>query len=230
MKTTRRHSGLTLVEVIISMTVLSLTMGGIFAILIQSRRLTEGSVAQNSALTIVQGYLEQMKNMELSSLTGGLDSDGEPVVDTNSFAVPTMLDSSTPDALWTSTGTPPDLASIVPGTTPTGVVDNLRAFDILKDDTDTSSGGSDSGEAATPLVQWTAAWPNARNYPATATVGRTDLKMNFWIWVTDLSGSSGFAQRVFGVTIIYTYQVLDGGKPRYFVGTVRAIRSKVPTL
>ena len=221
---------MTLVEVLVAMTVLAVASGGIFAILLQSRRLTEGSVAQNSALTIVQGYLEQIKNMELKSVTGGTDDDDLPVLDTNSHAIPTMLDSTIGDPLWTSTGSPPDLATITPGTTPVGVVDNLRGFDMFKDLTDTSSDSTDSGDASTSLVAWTTAWPNARNYPATANVGRTHLKMNFWVWVNDLSGGTAHARRVFGITIIYTYQFLDGGKPRYHVGSVRAIRSMVPSI
>lgn len=212
------------------MTVLAIAMGGVFAIMMQSRRLTEGSVAQNSALTIVQGYLEQMKNMELHEVTGGKDDDDLPVLDTNSHDIITMLGSTAEDTLWTTPGSPPALTTITPGVTPSGVVDNLRAFDMLKDLSDTSMDTSDSSYATTDLMQWTSAWPGARNYPATATVGRTHLKMNFWVWVNDLSGSSTHARSVFGITVIYTYQFMDGGKPRYHVGSVRAIRSTVPSI
>lgn len=220
---------MTLVEVIISMTVLAVAMGGIFASLMQSRRLTEGSVVQNSALTIVQGYIEQMKNMELKEVVGGVDTDGVPLLNTNSFGIPTQLDATTTDTLQTSTGSPPLLSSIVPGVTPSGVVDNLRGYDILKDSTDTSLDLTDSGDAATGSVVWTTAWPGASTYPAATTVGRTHLKMNIWVWVTDLTGSSSSAQRVFGVTLIYTWQYLDGGRVKYHLGTVRTIRSTVPT-
>ncbi len=211
------------------MTVLAVAMGGVFASLMQSRRLTEGSVIQNSALTIVQGYIEQMKNMELKDVVGGVDSDGVPQLNTTSFAIPTRLDASVSDTLQTSSGSPPALSSFVAGTTPSGLVDNLRGYDVLKDSTDTNDDSADSGYAATGTMNWTAAWPGALNYPAAATVGRTHLKMNIWVWVSDLTGSSTYAQRVFGVTLIYTWQYQDGGRVKYHVGTVRTVRSTVPT-
>jgi hypothetical protein len=225
----RQLAAMTLMEVIISLSVLAVTMGGVFAALMQSRRLTEGSVVQNSALTVVQGYVEQMKNMELVELVGGQDSKGNPVLNTASYSIPTRLDDTHTDPLMTSTGTPPDLNSITPGTTPSGVVDNLKRFDTAKDSTDTSTTTDtvDSGAAATAQVAWNTVWPGALTFPAT-TVGKTDLKLNLWVWITDLSVSTT-AQRVFGIRVIYTWQYQDGGRVKYNVGTVRVIRSSVPS-
>ena len=222
---------MTLVEILVALAVLALAAGGIFATLLQSRRLTEGSVVQNSALTIVQGYVEQIKNMELVQVVGGSDTKGNPSVNPASFAIPTRRDSTTIDALQTSTGTPPLLSEITPGITPRGVVDNLRAFDTAKDATASDGTSSDSTtEATAKKVRWTDVWPGARNYPAETTIGATDLKLNIWVWVADLSGTTTpQAQKAFGITLIYTWQFLDGGQPKYIVGTVRTIRSTVPT-
>jgi prepilin-type N-terminal cleavage/methylation domain-containing protein len=227
--TPTRNRAMTLTEVMIALTVLAIVMGGVFAALMQTRRLTEGSVVQNSALTIMQGYIEQMKNMELSQLVGGSDAKGNPVLNTGSFSIPTRLDDTHLDPLVTSTGSPPAITSITPGTTPSGLVDNLKNFDMIKDATDTNTvtDTSDSGSASTAQVAWNTVWPNATTYPTTQ-VGKTDLKMNVWVWVSDLSVSTT-AQKVFGITLIYTWQYLDGGRIRYHMGSVRTVRSTVPT-
>jgi type II secretory pathway pseudopilin PulG len=220
---------MTLVEVMIAASVLALATGGVFASLMQSRRLTEGSVVQNSALTIVQGYVEQMKNMELRDLLGGaLDAKGNPILASGSYTIPTKLDDVTADPLVRSTGAIPALSSLTPGTTPSRLIDNLKNFDILKDSTDTTFDTSDTSYAYTTQVAWSTIWPGAANFPST-TVGRNDLKMNVWVWITDLSASGTAAQKVYGITVIYTWQYRDGGQPKYILGTVRAIRSTVPT-
>jgi len=226
----KRLRAMTLIEVIVALGILALCMGGIMAALLQSRRLTEGSVAQGSAITLVQGYIEQMKNMELLQLIGGkTDKNGNLMLTTTSYSIPTLLDAHTSDPLQTSTGSPPALSSITPGVTPSGVVDNLKHFDISKDLTATSGTDTDADSTATTTqVTWASAWPGARNYPD-GTVGATDLKLNLWVWVTDLSDASSLSAKVYGVTIIYTWQFQDGGSTRYHVGTVRTIRSSVPT-
>lgn len=221
---------MTLLEVIVALTVLSLSMGGIFAALMQSRRLTEGSVVQASALTIVQGYVEQMKNMELLQLVGGTtDANGNLVLTTTSYSIPTRLDDTTLDTLQTSTGSPPSLSSLTPGVTPSGIVDNLKNFDIAKDTSATTETSTDtSSTAATAPVAWSSVWPNAQNYP-TGTIGKTDLKLNLWVWISDLSASTSLSAKVYGITVIYTWQYKDGSRTRYNIGTVRSIRSSVPT-
>jgi len=50
-----------------------------------------------------------------------------------------------------------------------------------------------------------------------------------WVWVKDLSGSTTYAAKVYSITAIYTWQFRDGNKTRYIMGTVRSIRSAVPT-
>lgn len=219
---------MTLIEVVIALTVLAISMGGIFATLIQSRRLTEASVVQGSALTIVQGYVEQMKSLEILELVGGTtDVYGNPTLTTTSYAIPTRSDSTTLDPLMTSTGTPPDISTLTPGVTPSGVVDNLKNFDMAKDLLATDSDSTDE-ESITPQVSWSSVWPNARNYPS-GTLGRTDLKLNLWVWITNLSGTSTLSSKAYGITVIYTWQYRDGSRTKYNIGTIRSIRSSVPT-
>ncbi len=107
---------MTLVEVAIAMTLLALFIAGLFASLLQSRRLTEASIYQNAANTIIQGYVEQMKNMEFEELSRN--------------PVPTRLDAATLDPLSPSPLPVYPMADIVFGTVPTGVVENVKVVDI----------------------------------------------------------------------------------------------------
>jgi prepilin-type N-terminal cleavage/methylation domain-containing protein len=227
----RGARGLTLIEVVIALSILALSLGGILAALMQSRRLTEGSVIQNSAMTVMQGYVEQIKNMELKDVVHA-DKDpaagGVPVLGA-SFAIPTRFKepptSGTDDGLdylWTTPGSPPALSTLTLGVTPAGVVDNLKDFPDV------------SGSTGTALA-WSTLWPGARNVPTpdpnvkTSTAYPTDLHLNIWVWVQDLTGTTANAAQVYGITTIYTWQFQDGNKTRYIMGTVRSIRSAVPT-
>lgn len=122
---------MTLLEVLFATAILTLAVGGLFATFLQSRRLTEGSVYQNAALTIVQGYIEQIKNMELGQMLGSTttDASGNPIPATGSYVIPVYYDKNTPDSLKTSTGTPPTITAINSGATPTGAQDNLAYSD-----------------------------------------------------------------------------------------------------
>jgi hypothetical protein len=200
-------------------------------VLLQSRRLTEGSVIQNSAMTVVQGYVEQIKNMELKDVVnankdpaaGGVPNLGVSFpIPTRFKEPPTSGTDDGQDPLWTSTGSPPDLSTLTPGVTPDGVVDNLKDFPDV------------AGATGTALA-WATLWPGARNVPTpdpnvkTSTAYPTDLHLNIWVWVQDLTGTTPNAALVYGITIIYTWQYQDGNNTRYIMGTVRTIRSAVPT-
>jgi hypothetical protein len=228
-----RTKGMNLVQISITLSILALALGVVLMVLVQSRRQTEWSVAQNSALTIVQGYMEQMKNMALRDIVNAtMDpaSDGMPHLGT-SFTIPTRFkepprDGSADvgkDPLQTSTGTPPSLSTLTPGVTPSGVVDNLKDF---------PDNSGPQGTAAT----WATIWPGRQNDPdltkVTAPTGTPypgDLHLNMWVWVQDLSGTTANATQVYGITVIYTWQYVDGKRIRYVMGTVRSIRSAVPS-
>jgi Tfp pilus assembly protein PilV len=222
---------LTLVEVMFSVGILVIAVGGIMATFVQSRRLTEGSVYQNAALTIVQGYVEQIKNMELTQMVGGADADGNPILNTGSYSIPVYYDKNTPDALQTSTGTPPAFTAINAGVTPSGVVDNLKTFDMAKDLDAVDQGNTDDlNYSATDQVTWQSVWPGAQNYPATTVrTGKNDLHLNVWVWVKDESVAAHRSSRIFSITLIYTWAYTDGGRTKYVTDCVRSLRSAVAT-
>jgi len=222
---------MTLLEIIIALSILCLVLGGVLAALMQSRRLTEGSVIQNSAMTVVQGYMEQIKNMELKDVVNApKDPAAGGVASLSaSFAIPTRFKEPPAtgsddgvDSLWTTPGNPPDPSTLTPGVTPNGIVDNLKDFPDV------------SGSSGSPLT-WSTLWPGALSFPTpsalvqTSTAYATDLHLNIWAWVQDLTATTPNATQVYGFTMIYTWQYQDGNKTKYVMGTIHSIRSAVPT-
>ncbi|HXA81353.1 MAG TPA: hypothetical protein VNV14_08775, partial [Opitutaceae bacterium] len=159
----RDNHGMTLVEVMTALLIATLVFCGVIAVLIQSRRLTEGSVAQNAALSAVESYIEQMKCMNANNLTA------TPIPTQKNYDSTDLSGQLTP-----STGTPPKLSSFTPGNTstaPAGVVDNLQ---------DIPSNVNSPGAT----IAWTNLWPKAKNYPtgALATAKSNDLHLDVWVW------------------------------------------------
>ncbi len=185
----RGERALTLVEVLIASVVLSLLSIGVLAMIMQSRRLTEGSIVQNSVVTVMQGYIEQVKSMDYSLLAPSL-----PSAPATPITIPTVLDEVTPDPLTLSWGTAPTTAVAI-GTTPTGAVSNAKTIAIKN-----------------PAVN-----PN------------DTLNLTIWVWVQDLTDIAHNVGGSKAITMIYTYQFRDGGRLRSIRGTLRTIRSVVPS-
>lgn len=193
----RRIRAVTLVEVMIASTVLAVMCGGIISLIIQSRRMTEGSIVQNSIVTVMQGYVEQVKSMEY-----GLLAPSPPSLLSPQPTIPTVKSETEPDALTLSWGTPPTSLPAI-GTVPTGAVDNVKTIDIR-----------------TPL--------NADGTPATLNLSDR-IELTVWIWVVDLTDLPNNIGGSKAVTVIYTYKFRDGGRTKSLRGSLRTIRSVVPS-
>lgn len=194
----RRRAGFTLVETVIAATLLSMGVIAVFASLLYSRSLSEGSIYQNSAVTIVQGYIEQMKNMEFTDLPYTTPA-GTVVAGSGTIAtqIPTRLNAASADPIIISTATTiPALSTIniTASTALTGVTDNVKIIDI-------------------------------NSTPSTA----DDLRLNLRVWIQDISNSGVSATQVRSITIQYAWQSGAGAKARVMRGSVRTIRSAVPT-
>lgn len=190
--------------------ILVILSAGIFGALIQTRKLTEGSIRQNSANTIIQGYVEQIKNMELSelpyitkagTLMPGVIAGSPAVLQTRSATQvsdpsdPTkLINQADPFTISTSTAIPA-LSAILSMTPPAGVTDNIKIFDINN----------------------------------TPDIASDDLRLRIWIWINDMTDTSVDATRVRGITIIYAWRAVGAPDKHSFVGSVRTIRSAVPT-
>lgn len=166
--------------------VMAIVIGGLLTMILQSRRMTEGSILQNATVNIVQGYLEQMKNMDYDALSVSPAS--------GTATIPTQIDESTADPLTLSNGSPP--TSLPPvGSSPTGAVDNVKTI----------------------AIKWPASNP------------ADTLILNIWVWVEDLTGSATNVAQAKAITMVYTYAIRDGGRLRGSRGSIRSIRSVVPT-
>lgn len=187
----RMTRALTLVEVLIATLVLGMVLMGILATVIQSRRMTEGSVVQNSANAILQGYIEQMKTMAYE--TDLVSSPTSTPVDLAHWpSIPCVKADGSADPLYLSLNSPPNEKDQV---NPTGGTDNLKLVPIK-----------------TPAVN-----PN------------DTITFHIYVWVNDLEGSSTNVTQTKSITIIYNYEFIDGGKRRTVVGSLRSIRSAVPS-
>jgi hypothetical protein len=222
-------------------------MAGILATFMQARRLSAASIAQNCAVTIVQGYIEQLKGLALNDFVNALPNDPQNNPNLSvSYPLPTRKDQTTqvnltddpPNALWTTppsvsldtmTGATPGSTPVPPGGVPPGVVDNLQTFDM-----------DSRGVAGT--TTWDKVWPHANpaltpyptydaRYPTNTnpTPGLSDLHMNFWVQITDLTPGATPLCKAYGIVIVYTWQYVDGGNVKYAMNTVRTIRSAVQT-
>ena len=184
--------------------------------------------------------------MDLKSFVNALPTDTQNTPNiTNSYLLPTRKDQTTqvnlndppPNALWTTPPAVPlaTMTGATPGVTPVpstgmpGVVDNLQTFDM----------NSQAGAATTT---WDVVWPKANHaltpYPAydaryptntNPTPGVSDLHMNFWVQITDLTPNATPLCKAYGIVIVYTWQYVDGAKVKYAMDTVRTVRSAVQT-
>lgn len=107
----RSRIGFSLVETVMGMTVLTMLAAGTTAGVLLSQRIANSNVAQNTAFTVAQGYMEQVKSMEYVLLTTAHDNyiqnksavDGWGVLandayTTNSTAAKIMLDTKSIDS------------------------------------------------------------------------------------------------------------------------------------
>ena len=115
----RKRNGVTLVEMLVAMSILTMVGMGLLSGFVQTRRMTEGSIYLNSSTTIAQGYIEQLKNMEFSSL------DENPL--------PTVIDQGTADPLTVS----PNVVDVSVGDSATDV-ENVKLVDLNNTPADTS--------------------------------------------------------------------------------------------
>jgi len=189
----------------IASTLLAVGVVGIFGSLLYARTMSEGSIYQNAALTAVQGYIEQMKNMELSDLPYTSGSTVVAGSGATSTQVPTLLISTagsttvaSSDPLIISTATTiPDLSTIGidASTSLAGVTDNVKLIDVNSTPDNTTD----------------------------------DLRLNLRVWIQDISNSGVSATQVRAITIQYAWRNSAGQTGRVLRGSMRTIRSAVPT-
>jgi hypothetical protein len=216
----RSTRALTLIEVMIASLVLSLVVVSSMNVLIQNRKVTETSIFQNAAMTVVQGYMEQIKEASFDNMPCYRDgvlvpsSTNNPIAGLTSEnrgkAIETKFNNSdidtntlgedngetVTDYLLISSGTPIAPTNVTPGgATPTGVIDNYKVIDVNQ-----------------------------------TLATEDDLQMRIWVWVDDISAPTVDATQVRSIKMIYQWKMTANPTARWYVGAARAMRSSVPTL
>src|SRR3954463_15450514 len=70
-----RNAGLTLVEVMVSLTLMATVMVGFIASFVQSRRVTESNVLHAAATSMIYGVIEQIKQLDYFDLLPNYETD-----------------------------------------------------------------------------------------------------------------------------------------------------------
>lgn len=185
--------GMTLVEVVTAIGVIGIVSTSLIAASMLTRRLTEMAIYQASVTAIMQGYLEQIKNMPFESLPFSPPAGTSMSTGTyaTTYTLATQRDDITADPLILSPLAPLTTANLAPPTVPAAVYDNTKTFDV-----------------------------NRAN----------DLTIHIWVWIEDLT-PTGYtpAQQAKAITLLYMWQIRDGGNTRSSTGVIKNLRSLVPT-
>jgi type II secretory pathway pseudopilin PulG len=165
----RRNCGVSLVEMVIAMGVLTMVSAGLISVTYQVRSTAEQAVYQNTALTLAQGYLEQLRSLDYTTLNAAAET-----------------------------------ATVLP-------LINAAGTSV----TDESGNPLNSGDWARETVYLDV---NAANQPT------QPLRFRFRAVLTKLTGSA------IGVEITLYYEATHlGGVTRSYTGSLRSVRSSVPT-
>lgn len=199
---------LSLIEVVFATGLLTMVCLGVLQAMLQSRRMTEGSVRQASVASLVQGYMEQIKALKYA---GDASND-------------------LPSSPTTSPGsTAADWNAYTSGEF--GVVPTLEAKDAKQQTTTIYLAAGNA-----PTTSSTASLPtNVSKHTETVdidnmTTTTDDTVLDMWVWINDLTDTTRpNVQKCKQIVIVYQYTVRDGGRTRYFTDSMRAVRSIVPT-
>jgi len=192
----------TLVEAMISLFAMSLVMLGLLGNFVHSRRISESSVLHAAATSLIYGLVEQIKELDYTTLLPNYEEDP---------AAPVALD---PPYIRLRIHQEKVVWLRVVHTTPTD------------EDPDTPT-PAPKGPTTTPAPTATAASVGAIDnfigaIPLSTVTGSTsqEINLNIWIWIDDIGNKGLWAAEttkpepdtsdVKKITIVYTYSYQDG--------------------
>jgi hypothetical protein len=160
---------MTLVEVVTALGLIALMSTSLITASILARRLTEVAVYNSSVASIMQGYLEQIKNMPYDMLpispASGTSMSASSY--TSLYSLATQKDDVTADPLILSPLSALTLSSVHPPAIPSAVYDNSKTFDVnraadltvhiwvwIEDVTPSGYGATQQAKALTLLYMW----------------------------------------------------------------------------
>lgn len=99
--TSKSKAGLSLVEIMVAMVVFTMLALGITGTIFQSQRIAQNNILRNTAHTIVQGYLEQIKALNSDQIEAALADPTKVPLETRSVsALATGADTQIDDFLY----------------------------------------------------------------------------------------------------------------------------------
>ena len=170
----RREAGLTLAEVLVSLGVLAFVATSIIGVTFQIRSMAEQAIYQNTALILAQGYVEQLRSLDFTTLHSAAQDSAValPLVSASGTTLTSEAGSTLTNSSWT------------------------REVVFLDENA--------RGTAIQPLT--------FRFRPVLSSLAAT---------------TGGVAQ---GVEIVLHYETTyNFGRTRTFTGTLRTVRSAIPT-
>jgi len=184
----QRCGGLTLVEVMVSITLMATVMLGFIGTFVQSRRITEASVLHAAGTSLIFGIIEQIKQLDYATLLPNYEVDPfAPVATTppylrvrinqNTVAWIKVVHTAAPGAARAPTTIPAASATAAS----VGAVQNFLGSIRLSTITGTAS---------------------------------QQINMDVWVWIDEIPSVTDDVSEVKKVTVVYTYSYVDGSVTR----------------
>lgn len=182
------QKGLTLVEVMIAMTLMATVLLGFLGTFVQSRRISESSVMHAAATSLVYGVIEQMKGLDYTTLLPSTATDSQAPASSTPPYIRVRINQD--DVVWlqtvyTTSASSPQAPTATPD--PSATAASLGAVDNI----------------IGPLPLSSVSGANSQS-----------LTMHVWVWVDEIPDTNNDVTEVKKVTLIYSYQYLDGRTTR----------------
>lgn len=192
---------MTIIEVAIATTILTMVLAGVLQTMLQSRRMTEGSVRQASIASLVQGYLEQIKYTKFST------------------------DSS--NALLSSPATTPGTGLLTDWQTPTNYTVTVYDGSQTPIPLCLAAGAAPTSLPAISTLPTDASMHTEQVDIDNINSNADNSTLSMWVWVNDMTGTH--VTNCKSIVIVYQWTVKDGGRIHYYSDMMRGVRSIIPT-
>lgn len=185
--------GLTLVEVMVSLTLMATVTLAFISAFIQSRRMTESSVLHAAATSMVYGIIEQIKQLDYGSLLPNYEEDPSDPDDLDPPYVRVRINQD--KIVW---------LRVIHTTAPTDGSDPTPAAPTT---TPAADATADSVGAINNFIG---------SIPLSTITGTTsqEINLNLWLWIDEIPDDGDDVSDVKKITLIYTYSYQDGSVTR----------------
>lgn len=187
----RGRRAFTLVEAMIAMAILTVSMLGFLSTFLQSRRTTETNVMHAAATNIVYGIIEQIKQLDYTTMLPNGSVDPADPSSTAPYTVRVKLNQNTLKWLRvTYTASP---------TTPKAPLTNPNPY--------ATAASVGTGGAIDNVIG-----PFALS--SAAGTASQSISINLWIWIDEIPDLSKDVTDVKRITVVYTYDIKLGSTTR----------------